>query len=212
MLFDFAVLPAPVRYRLLTATVVPRPIAWVVSQNPGGRVNAAPFSFFNVMSDEPPILCVSIGGREAGRRKDSGQNIRATREFVVNLVTAPLMQQMHITAIEFPPEVNELAEADLATLPSLRVRPPRIAASPVAFECTVHSFVEFGDDRTLVVGQVVAMHVHDDAVLNADRGHIDTPKIDLVGRMQGAGGYVRVNGGGFFELARLTLKDWTRRS
>ena len=211
MLFDFAALPPPVRYRLLTATVVPRPIAWVVSQTPAGRVNAAPFSFFNVFADEPPILCVSIGGREPGHRKDSGENIRATGQFVVNLVAAPLMEQMHITAIDFPPEVDELAEAGLATLPSLRVAPPRIADSPVAFECAVHSFVEFGDDRTLVVGRVLAMQVRDDAVLNAERGHIDTPKLDLVGRVQGAGGYVRLNGGGVFQRARLTLQDWLQR-
>jgi flavin reductase (DIM6/NTAB) family NADH-FMN oxidoreductase RutF len=211
MLFDFAELPAPVRYRLLTATVVPRPIAWVVSQTPDGVVNAAPFSFFNVFSDEPPVLCVSIGGREAGRRKDTGANIRGTREFVVNLVPHALMQEMHVTAIDFPPETDELAEAGLATLPSVRVTPPRIADSPVAFECAVHSFVEFGDERTLVVGRVLAMHLRDDAVLDAARGHVDTAKLDLVGRVQGAGGYIRLNGGGVFERARLTLQDWLRR-
>jgi flavin reductase (DIM6/NTAB) family NADH-FMN oxidoreductase RutF len=211
MLFDFAALPPPVRYRLLTATVVPRPIAWVVSQNAAGQVNAAPFSFFNVFGDDPPVVCIGIGGR-AGTRKDTGQNIRATGQFVVNLVPYALMQEMHVTAIEFPPETAEPEQAALALLPSARVAPPRLADSPVALECETHSFVEFGDERTLVVGRVLAMHVRDDAVLNAERGHVDTPKLDLVGRVQGAGGYVRLTGGGAFERARLTLQDWPPRS
>ncbi len=212
MLFDFAALPSQNRYKLLTATVVPRPIAWVVSQDPQGRINAAPFSFFNVFGEDPPVLCIGIGTHTPDRRKNSAANIRATGQFVVNLVSELLMQAMHVTAIEFEPERDELAEAGLTTLPSTRIAPPRIAESPVAFECERHSFVEFGNARTLVVGIVLAMHVRDDAVLDPERCHIDTPKLDLVGRVQGAGGYVRASGPGAFTRARLALRDWVRRS
>ena len=212
MLFDFASLKPPDRYKLLTSTIVPRPIAWVVTQDLNGRVNAAPFSFFNAFGEDPPVVCIGIGGLADGGHKDSGANIRATGQFVVNLVSETLMRPMHVTAIDFPPEVDELAEAGLTVSPSARVRPPRIAESPVAFECERHSLVEFGNDRTLVVGQVLAAHIRDDAVLDARRCHIDGAKLNLVGRVYGAGGYVRASGPGLFQLARLKLQDWVRRT
>lgn len=212
MLFDFATLPAPDRYKLLTSTVVPRPIAWVVSLSSQGRLNAAPYSFFNVFSDDPPLVCIGIGGVAPGQPKDTAANIRGTGEFVVNLVPAALMQAMHVTAIDFDPSVDELAEAGLTTLPSSKVTPPRIAESPVALECVTEQVVALGQARSLVMGRVVAMHVRDDAVLDRARCHIDTPGLDLVGRVHGGGGYVRASGPGVFELARLRLRDWTRRT
>jgi flavin reductase (DIM6/NTAB) family NADH-FMN oxidoreductase RutF len=212
MLFDFAALTAPERYRLMATTIVPRPIAWVVSQSAEGRLNAAPFSFFNAFGDDPPVLCIGIGGREGEHRcKDTGANIRATGQFVVNLVPFAMMEAMHVTAVEFDRDTDELAEAGLATRPSSKVAPPRIADSPVAFECERHSIVELGQFRTLVVGQVLAMHVRDDAVLDAAACRIDAPKLDLVGRVHGAGGYVRAAGPGVFTRARLTLADWLAR-
>ncbi len=216
MLFDFAALPAPDRYRLLASTIVPRPIAWVVSQDAGGRLNAAPFSFFNVFGDDPPVLCIGIGSRDAAADykdtdyKDTGANIRATGQFVVNLVPETLMEAMHVTGIAFDPGTDELAAAGLTTSPSSRIVPPRIAESPVAFECERHSLIEFGNHRTLVVGLVLAMHVRDEAVLDAQACRIDTPRLGLVGRVQGAGGYVRASGPGVFQRARLTLQDWRR--
>ncbi len=211
MLFDFATLSPPDRYKLLASTIVPRPIAWVVSQDTGGRLNAAPFSFFNAFGDDPPVLCIGIGGRdEETQYKDTAANIRATGQFVVNLVPYALMDAMHVTGIQFDAGTDELAAAGLTPLPSAMIAPPRIAESPVAFECERHSIVEFGNRRTLVVGRVLAMHVRDDAVADAARCHIDTPKLDLVGRVQGAGGYVRASGPGVFTRARLTLQDWLR--
>ncbi len=209
MLFDFAALPAADRYKLLTATVVPRPIAWVVSRDAEGRANAAPFSFFNVFSSDPPVICLGIGGVAPGQSKDTAANIRATEGFVVNLVPHDLMDAMHVTAIDFPPGTDELDQAGLATVASRFVAPPRIAASPVALECTLMQAIDLGD-QSLILGRVLAMHVRDDCVLDAGRCHINTPRLDLVGRMHGGGGYLRTTGGGFFERARLRLADWIR--
>ena len=109
-------------YKVLTSVVVPRPIAWVVTLNAEGRQNAAPFSFFNVVCGAPPIVLIGIGRRE-GQAKDTAANIRVNKEFVVNLVSAETAEQMNITAIDFGPEVDELEQAGLTTLPSARVAP-----------------------------------------------------------------------------------------
>jgi flavin reductase (DIM6/NTAB) family NADH-FMN oxidoreductase RutF len=210
MLFDFDALSAQNRYKLLVATVVPRPIAWVVSQDAAGQVNAAPFSFFNALCGDPPVVGIGIGPRPDGAPKDSTANIRATGEFVVNLVPDAAAAAMNVTAIEFAPDVSEVGEAGLDMLPSVKVRPPRIAASPVALECTLLQIVELGPGRVLVLGRVVAMHVQDDAVLDAGRCYIDTPKLQLIGRMHGAGWYARTSD--LFEMPRIPVEDWTRKT
>jgi flavin reductase (DIM6/NTAB) family NADH-FMN oxidoreductase RutF len=207
MLFDFADLAPQDRYKLLTSTIVPRPIAWVVTQDPAGVLNAAPYSFFNAVSGNPPIVVLGIGGRRPGDVKDTGHNIRMTGQFVVNLVSQRTAAAMNITAIEFPPEVDELAQAGLTTLPSTRVRPPRIAESAVALECERHTTIEISHDRAIVLGRVLAMHIRDDAVLNRERCYIDTPALDLIGRMHGGGWYARLTDR--FEMPRIPLEDWT---
>ena len=213
MLFDFAALSPDNRYKLLTSTIVPRPIAWITSLDAEGRLNAAPFSFFNALAGDPPIVGVGIGGRHPGRRaghwKDSAANIRARGEFVVNLVPYELREAMNITAIEFEAELDEVAEAGLETAPSTKVAPPRLAASPVALECERFVTLEVAVDRTIVLGRVVAMHVRDDAVLNAERCHIDTPKLDLIGRMHGGGWYARTTDR--FEMPRIPVTEWPRK-
>ncbi len=209
MLFDFATIDATNRYKLLVSTVVPRPIAWVVSLDAEGRRNAAPFSFFNAFSQDPPVVCIGIGGRRPGDVKDTGNNIRVTGEFVVNLVAAENAEQMNITAIEFGHDVDELTEAGLTTLPSVKVKPPRIKESPVAMECERLATIELGNERALVLGRVLAMHIRDDAVLDAQKCYIDTPKLDLIGRMHGRGWYARTSDR--FEMPRINEKDWTRR-
>ena len=213
MLFDFATLSADNRYKLLTATVVPRPIAWITSLDADGRLNAAPFSFFNALAGDPPIVGIGIGGQHPGRLpgrwKDSAANIRTRGQFVVNLVPYALRRQMNVTAIEFDADVDEVAEAELATLPSSTVAPPRLAGSPVALECERFVILEVAVDRTIVLGRVVAMHVRDDAVLDAERCHIDTPKLDLIGRMHGRGWYARTTD--LFDMPRLAVADWMRR-
>jgi flavin reductase (DIM6/NTAB) family NADH-FMN oxidoreductase RutF len=209
MLFDMAGLSPKDTYKLLVATVVPRPIAWVTTLDVDGRVNAAPFSFFNAVSGHPPILCFGIGGREPGDVKDTGNIIRRTGQFVVNLVSDENARAMNVTAIEFGPEVEELHEAGLTMLPSVRVKPRRIAESPVAMECERLVTVEVGNDRAVLLGRVLAMHVRDDCVMDAAKCYIDTPKLNLIGRMHGRGWYARTTDR--FEMPRIDVTDWTGR-
>jgi flavin reductase (DIM6/NTAB) family NADH-FMN oxidoreductase RutF len=209
MLFDFAALPPRECYKLLISTVTPRPIAWVVSQNTSGRVNAAPFSFFNAFSGDPPVIGFGAGSHEPGRPKDTRRNIRETGEFVVNLVSEEMAAAMNITAIEFEAEVNELAEAQLATVPSVHVKPPRIAGSPVSMECALLQIVELGPDNGLVLGRVLAMHIHDEMVLDPAKNYIDTPKLHLIGRMHGTGWYARTSD--LFEMPRIPRAEWRLR-
>ena len=187
MLFDFDTLSAQDRYKLLVSTVGPRPIAWVVTQDMNGLVNAAPFSFFNAISGDPPLVIIGIGGRKPGDAKDTGNNIRETGQFVVNLVSDANAKAMNVTAIDFPPGIDEIREAGLTTIPSTKIKVPRIAESPVAFECERFMNIDLGVDRTLVIGRVLAVHVRDDCVLNPARCHIDNEKLDLIGRLHGAG-------------------------
>ncbi len=209
MLFDFATLPPKERYKLLVSTVTPRPIAWIVSQNAKGEMNAAPFSFFNAFSGTPPIVGIGISSRREGRPKDTRANIRETGEFVVNLVSEANAAQMNITAIEFDPSVDELAEAGLTTTPSTRVKPPRIAESPVSMECELFQIVDLGETG-LVLGRVVAMHVRDDLVLDPAKHYIDTPNLKLIGRMHGTGWYARTSD--LFEMPRIPVESWKKKA
>lgn len=209
MLFDFGSLPPRECYKLLVSTIGPRPIAWVVTQNEGGVLNAAPYSFFNVLSGDPPLVAIGIGGRQPGDAKDTGNNIRRNQQFVVNLVDYARVEAMNVTAIEFPAGVDEIAQAGLHTAASTHIAPPRIAESPVAFECERFASIDIGPERMLLLGRVLALHVRDDAVLDRERCYIDTPKLDLVGRMHGAGWYARTTE--LFEVKRIPLEDWDGR-
>lgn len=209
MLFDFSAMKAENIYKLLISTVVPRPIAWVTTRDLDGSLNAAPFSFFNAVSGDPPVVCFGIGGRAPGDAKDTGGNIRRTGEFVVNLVSHELAQHMNITAIEFGKEVNELAQAGLTTAPSHRVKPPRIAEAPVSMECERLVIVDIGVDRAVILGRVVAMHINDDCILDPVRCHVDTPRLDLIGRMHGGGWYARTTDR--FEMPRIPVDQWNLR-
>jgi flavin reductase (DIM6/NTAB) family NADH-FMN oxidoreductase RutF len=209
VLFDFAAIPAKERYKLLVSTVAPRPIAWVVSQTPDGHLNAAPFSFFNAFSGEPPVVGIGISSHEPGRPKDTRNNILETRQFVVNLVSEEAAAAMNVTAIEFEPGVNELAQAELATIPSVYVKPPRIALSPVAMECDLLQIVEVGPETGLVLGRVLAMHIHDDMVIDPAKNYVDTPKLKLIGRMHGSGWYARTSD--LFLMDRIPRANWKLR-
>ena len=203
MLFDLAKLSTQNCYKLLSFTVVPRPIAWVVTERAGGRRNAAPFSFFNIMATEPPIIGIGITAR-APEGKDTPRWIEETGEFVVNLVPHALMDAMNVTGAEFDPSIDELAEAGLAVLPSAKVKPPRIAASPVALECTLHQLIKLASGQRIVLGEVLAVHVDDAAVIDADKCYVDTAKLDIVGRLNNR--YLRTGGG--FDLPRVMAADW----
>jgi len=208
MLFDFAAIPANARYKLLVSTITPRPIAWVVSQDAGGRLNAAPFSFFNAFAGDPPVVGIGMGSHAPGRPKDSRLNIQETRQFVVNLVSEDLAASMNVTAIEFERGTNELLEAGLTTLPSLHVKPPRIAGSPVAMECELIQVVELGPSSGLVLGRVLAMHVRDEFVADAANHVVNTARLGLIGRMHGAGWYARTSD--LFEMPRIPLAQWKK--
>jgi flavin reductase (DIM6/NTAB) family NADH-FMN oxidoreductase RutF len=208
MLFDFADLAANARYKLLVSTITPRPIAWVVSQDRNGVINAAPFSFFNAFAGDPPVVGIGIGSHKPGQPKDSRANIREIGQFVVNLVSEEISQAMNVTAVEFEPGVNELAQAGLTTLPSVHVKPPRIAESPVAMECELMQIIDLGPNSGLVLGRVLAMHIRDDVVIDASKQYIDTPKLKLIGRMHGTGWYARTSD--LFQMPRIPLDDWKR--
>jgi flavin reductase (DIM6/NTAB) family NADH-FMN oxidoreductase RutF len=209
VLFDFAAIPPRERYKLLVSTVTPRPIAWVVSQTPEDHINAAPFSFFNAFSGEPPVVGIGISSHEPGRPKDTRNNIRETRQFVVNLVSEEAAAAMNVTAIEFEAGVNELAQAELATIPSVYVKPPRIAISPVAMECELLQIVELGPETGLVLGRVLAMHIHDEMVIDPAKNYVDTPKLKLIGRMHGSGWYARTSD--LFLMDRIPHANWKLR-
>lgn len=208
MLFNMAALGPQNTYKLLVATIVPRPIAWVTTMDGDGLLNAAPYSFFNAVAGSPPTVVIGVGARAPGVQKDTGANIRATRQFVVSLVAYENTRPMVVTAIEFDPAVDELHQAGLTTVASEKVRPPRIAESPVSMECELNTIVDVGAN-SVVLGTVLAVHVRDDCVLDAARCYIDTPKLDLVGRMHAAGWYSRTTER--FEQPRIPASEWTMR-
>lgn len=211
MHFDLAQIPQEQAYKLLVGTVVPRPIALATTVDLQGRVNAAPFSFFNAVSSIPPVVVLGIGGGEGTGDgwKDTERNIRDTGEFVVNLVDEALAERMNICAVGFPSAVGELDIARLSALPSAGVKPPRIAESPVSFECRRLTGLSLGARSVLEVGRVVHIHIRDDLVDPA-RFYVATDKMRLVARMHGRGWYARTSD--LFEMPRMSLADWEARS
>src|SRR5262249_33711332 len=141
-----------------------------------------------------------------GRLKDTASNILATREFVVNLVPRAIAEAMNITNIDAPPGRNELELASLATASSFTVKPPRIAQSPVAFECRLATSLSFGANQAVIFGEVLSAHVTDEVVLDAAKGLVDTPKLDLFGAMHAARWYSTTNER--FEMVRPTWAQW----
>lgn len=190
MRFDMDKVATSVAYKLLAASVMPRPIAWVVSQNKAGKVNAAPFSFFNAMGSNPPTVAIGLLADPIRGFKDTARNILETGEFVVNLVPERLVEAMNVTAVDAPDGINELELAGLDTSPSQFIKPPRISESPVAFECVSLNSVVTGPQQTIVIGRVLAVHIDDKYVLDAENGYLDTKGFDLVARSFGSE-YVR---------------------
>ena len=192
MRFDLDKVGTAIAYKLLAATVVPRPIAWVVTKDQQGQVNAAPYSFFNVMGSAPPTIALGLLADPERGFKDTARNILDTGEFVINLVPERLVAAMNLTAVDAPRGVDELALAGLETLPSTHIAPPRIAESPVAFECVSLSSVVTGPQQTVVIGRVLAVHIDDRFVKDAARGHVLTDALDLGARSFGSD-YIRTH-------------------
>jgi flavin reductase (DIM6/NTAB) family NADH-FMN oxidoreductase RutF len=185
-------------YMILVGLVTPRPIALTTTVDPEGRVNAAPFSFFNVLGDSPPIVGICPGDRSAGVPKDTARNIRLTHEFVVNLVDEALAEQMNLCSAPLPPGEDELLYAGLTAVPSSVVKPPRIAEAPASFECRSHSIIEIGDNR-LIIGEVLRVHVRD-GILDPETWLIKPANYHPIGRMQSPNWYCRTQD--MFELKR----------
>jgi flavin reductase (DIM6/NTAB) family NADH-FMN oxidoreductase RutF len=211
MHFDLAAIPQTDAYKLLVSTVVPRPIALATTVDREGRINAAPFSFFNAVSSIPPVVVLGISPGDPNSPgagdgyKDTERNIRDTGEFVVNLVDEALAERMNICAVDFPSAIGELGEAGLTPIPSIGVRPPRIAESPVSFECQRITGLSLGARSTLEVGRVIHIHIRDDLV-DPERYYVATDKMRLVGRMHGRGWYARTSD--LFLMERMTLAEW----
>ena len=179
-------------YGILLNSVAPRPIAWVSTLSASGQHNLAPFSFFNVMCVDPPLLGFAPGLREPkrpeaqhGEPKDTLRNIRETREFVVNIVTFELLQPMNVTSGEYDASVDEFEIAKVTPVASRFVRPARVAESPVSFECKLHQVLDFSPAPTsgsLVIGEIVSIHMED---AHLKEGKLDRNSLDLIGRMGG---------------------------
>lgn len=191
MQFTMADLPVRQRYKILVSTVTPRPIAWVTTLGASGVVNAAPYSFFNAVGDDPPLVVLGLLKDGAGQDKDTATNILDNGEFVVNLVTEADMEAMNLSCADTPRDVSEVEYAGIAVEPSTIVAPPRIATSPVSFECRLARKVEIGPRQIIVVGEVLVAHVADAFVADRDRLHFDTLGMKLVGRVHGPCTYVR---------------------
>jgi flavin reductase (DIM6/NTAB) family NADH-FMN oxidoreductase RutF len=173
------------RYHVLSSLVVPRPIAWVTTLNEDGRVNAAPFSYFQLMGENPPLVVLGIGKRSDGSAKDSFRNIRRAREFVINIVTEENAELMNLCATDFPPGVSEVGTLGLATEPSIVVKPPRLSAAPAQ----------------------LVVHIRDEFI-EAESLRVHTEKMGMIGRLQGGegGGYSRTRDS--FYMKRLTYAEW----
>jgi len=188
-------------YKLLTNLVVPRPIAWVTTQNPQGVINLAPFSFFNAIGNNPLYLMISIGNQDDGSLKDTAANILASNEFVVNLVTEELLAAMNVSAANFPPDESELTAVGLQGAASKRVQVPRIAEAQASLECILQSHQPLGA-YALFIGEVVMFHVADRLV--GDRLHING--FAPIGRMGSPAYYCRTTDR--FEMPRIPYEQW----
>ena len=203
--FDFAALTKKQRYKLLIGIVVPRPIALVTSVDDKGRVNAAPFSFFNVFSDDPPQIILGLQHRKPGDPKDTTRNLSRAREFVVNMVDEPLAETMNLCAIDFPPDVSEVEALGIATEPGTKVAVPHLARAPFALECRKSVSLAFSDSREILIGEVLAI-VGRPGLTDPRNLRTDPHAYRPIGRLAG-NGYCKQ--GEVFEMARPTYKEWS---
>lgn len=171
------------QYKLMTGSIIPRPIALVTTLGRLGP-NAAPFSLFNMVGSDPCMLMFSVGNQGDGSAKGTLQNIRDLPEFVVHICDEDIAQRMNACSTDFAHGINEIEEAGLTALPSVKVRPPRIAEAPVQMECRLIRVVEFGTRHNVVFGEVVLFHFRD-GIVN-DRYHVDVNKLNPIGRLSGS--------------------------
>lgn len=213
MLFEMETTPRHQIYNLLIGLVAPRPIAWVTSMDEDGRLNAAPFSSYNYLCTDPPIVGMGVTNRPDARYtpKDTARNIRRTGEYVINVVTEDLLNQMNICATDFPDGVNELEMAGLTTAPSAVVKVPRIAEAHAALECREYTTMEIGRSR-IILGRVVAMYVEDRFVVPPEGDHgpyVKADELHAVGRMNGLGNYAQTRDA-LVTVPRISYAEWEK--
>ncbi|MBO0740047.1 MAG: flavin reductase family protein [Hyphomicrobiaceae bacterium] len=193
------------RYKLLCGLVVPRPIALVSTVSPAGVVNAAPCSFFNAFSENPPLIVLGLQHTEDGRPKDTTRNIQLSGEFVVNLVDEGIAEAMNITATEFPSHMSEPEIAKLRLAPSTLVKSPRLADAPAAFECR-RVVGPFGPRRELLIGEVIAVNVRE-GIVDPNTFNVDFAALQPVGRLCGN---LYAHQRDRFELKRISWPEWRK--
>ncbi|WP_347551278.1 flavin reductase family protein [Pseudalkalibacillus hwajinpoensis] len=198
MEFNPAELSTKEVYKLLTGSVVPRPIAWVSTLSEHGKLNLAPFSFFTVASRQPPILAISIGpgvGERLGTEKDTLVNIRSQKEFVINIVSRSLGNEMQKSSENLPSDVNEFEKTGLTPADSVAVKPKRVEEASIHLECKLHQIIPLGSDH-LILGEMIHYHIKDDCYLGNYKVNLE--KLSPLGRL--AGNYSENNE--FFTLPR----------
>lgn len=197
-------------YKLLIGTILPRPIAFVTSQNDEGVVNAAPFSFFNIVATEPPLIGLSCIRKPGNVMKDTARNILEKKEFVVHIVSQDLVEKVNDTSIDFPPNQSEVEAIGFQMLPSEKIKVPRIADAKVQMECTLYQHLQLGKDQEgnpnadFIIGQIVQFHIADEIY---EDGKINLHKLNPVSRLAGVD-YGMV--GETFSLPRPTYEDWKK--
>ena len=184
--FDFSDLSPREAYKVMIGTIVPRPIAWVTTVSPEGIVNAAPYSFFNCLSADPPILALGVENKLDRSFKDTAYNIRMTECFTVNIVDRANVEAMAITAAAVAPDVDELQIAGLTAAPGEKIASPRIAEAPVAFECERYLGIQVSSAREIILGRIVMAHIRED-IIDPATYYSDHQKLDAIGRMGGNG-------------------------
>lgn len=207
MIYDLEKTPAGQIYKLLVGLVAPRPIALITSMDESGHLNAAPFSAYNYLCTDPPIIGVGVTNRpdQPLVPKDTARNIRRTGEFVVNVVTEDIAEKMNLCATDFPPELSEVELAGFTTTPSQIVNPPRLAEAHAALECREFTSMEIGRSR-IILGRVVAIYV-EDRFVDPDGPYIKAEDLHAIGRMNGLGNYVRTRDA-FMTIPRISYKEW----
>jgi flavin reductase (DIM6/NTAB) family NADH-FMN oxidoreductase RutF len=207
MKFDLEAIPASQTYKLLVGLVAPRPIALITSINENGGLNAAPFSAYNYLCVDPPIVGIGVTNRpgEPHVPKDTARNIRRTGEFVVNVVTEDIAEKMNLCAMDIPAELSEVELAGFTTAPSEKVRVPRIAEAHAAMECREFTSMEIGNSR-IILGRVVSVYIEDQFMDTAGT-YVKAEDLHSIGRMNGLGNYVRTRDA-FITIPRISYKDW----
>lgn len=195
------------RYKALSAVVIPRPIAFVTVLMEDGRLNAAPHSFFNVFSEDPPLIALGVALRPDKTQKDTTRLIQRNGEFVVNLVDAPLAKAMNDAAIEFPPDISEVEALGLETLPSTDIKTPRLKAAPFAYECKHRVTLNFTPERAIMIGEVLRLHARD-GLMDPKTLRVDIEAYNPVGRLFGDLYSLQH---AVFDLKRESYADWAKR-